>query len=74
MIGVAIMNLLELAAIAPLMAVVVTATFSTCVLGATKASDCRREGRSGLGWLLVSILAGAGVAALVVIGLSVIVR
>ncbi len=67
------MDLLELAAIAPIVAVAVTASFSTCLLGATRASEARREGRRALGWLVLSVVAGLAVAALIATGIIVIV-
>ena len=67
------MNLVELAIVAPVIAVLVTASFSTVVLGAARAGDRRREGRSGLPWVAVSVLAGLVVTAMVVTGLGIIV-
>ena len=67
------MNLVELAIVAPVIAVLVTASFSTVVLGAARASDRRREGRSGLPWVAVSVLAGLVVTTMVVTGLAIIV-
>ena len=68
-------GLLELMWIAPLAAVVVTATFSTCVLGATRSTDARRSGAGGLAalWLGLAILAGVLAVAEVVAGIAVIV-
>lgn len=67
------MNLLELAAIAPAVAVMVTASFSFCVLGATRYSDARRAGEGALHWLALAIFAGLVVAALIVSGIAIIV-
>jgi hypothetical protein len=67
-------NLLELAAIAPLVAVLVTASFSFCVLGATRYSDARRTGEGGaVPWLALALFAGLVVTALIGSGLAIIV-
>ena len=68
-------DLVELVWIAPLAAVLVTATFSTCVLGATRATDARRAGnsRASMAWVAVALLAGLLALAQVVAGIGVIV-
>ena len=68
-------GLLELMWIAPLAAVVVTVTFSTCVLGATRSTDARRAGAGGLSamWFGLAVIAGVLAVAEVVAGIAVIV-
>jgi Na+/H+ antiporter NhaC len=68
-------GLVELVWFAPLAAVLVTATFSACVAGATKSTDSRRAGAVGEGfaWLAVAVAAGAATIAMVVVGILVIV-
>ena len=75
MAAIEVEGLLELMWIAPLAAVAVTATFSICVLGATRSTDARRAGASGLSalWLGLAILAGVLAVAEVVAGIAVIV-
>jgi hypothetical protein len=67
-------GLAELVWVAPLAAVLVTVSFSTCVLGATRSSDARRLGRAGEGaaWFAVATLAGLAVTAEVVYGFGII--
>ena len=67
------MNLLELAAIAPAVAVLVTASFSFCVLGATRYGESRRAEQTNFAWLLLALVAGLIVAALIVSGIAIIV-
>lgn len=68
------MNLLELAAIAPLAAVIVTASFSFVVLGATRYGDARRTGEgAAVPWLALATFAGLVVAGLIAGGLAIIV-
>jgi hypothetical protein len=68
-------GLLELIWVAPLAAVGVTATFSACVLGATRSSDARRAGASGTSaaWMALAIVAGLAVLAGTVFGIGIIV-
>ena len=68
-------QLLELVWIAPLAAVAVSATFSSCVLGATRSSDARRAGepQKSAVWLGVAVLSAIAVAAEVGAGIAVIV-
>ena len=68
-------GLLELIWVAPLAAVVVTATFSACVLGATRSPDARRAGAGGLSALGFGLAIVAGVLAVaeVAAGIAVIV-
>jgi hypothetical protein len=68
-------GLLELIWVAPLAAVGVTATFSACVLGATRSSDARRAGASGISaaWMALAIVAGLAVLAGTVFGIGIIV-
>ena len=72
--AVEVSGLFELVWFAPLCAVVVTISYSLCVLGATRSSDARREGAPGLGaaWFVVAVVAGLAVAAEVVFGIGVI--
>ncbi|HWT95155.1 MAG TPA: hypothetical protein VN238_19315 [Solirubrobacteraceae bacterium] len=68
------MNLLELAAIAPLAAVIVTASFSFVVLGSTRYGDARRAGEGAAApWLALAVVAGLIVTALIAGGLAIIV-
>jgi hypothetical protein len=66
--------LFELVWIAPLAAVAVTATFSACVLGATRSTDARRAGHGGQAfvWMLLALFTGVLVLAEVVAGIAVI--
>ena len=68
-------DLVELIWIAPVAAVLVTATFSACVLGATRATDARRvgDGRAAAAWMALALLAGLLALAQVVAGIGVIV-
>jgi hypothetical protein len=67
-------GLLELVWIAPLASVLVTVSFSSCVLGATRSTDARRAGRQGKGvaWMALALLSGLAVLAEVVAGIVVI--
>jgi hypothetical protein len=67
-------GLVELVWIAPLAAVLVTISFSACVLGATRSTDARRVGRAaeGWAWFALAMLAGLAVTAEVVLGFGVI--
>ena len=67
-------GLFELVWFAPLAAVVVTVSYSLCVLGATRSTDARRDGAAGLGaaWFVVAVLAGLAVTAEVVFGIGII--
>lgn len=69
-------GLFELAWVAPLAVLVVSITYSLCVLGATRASDRRRTGDGGAAtaWGVLGILAGLAFAAEVVAGVAVIVN
>lgn len=60
MIALGLAELVELVWIAPLAAVVVCISFSACIVGATRSSDARREGRGaqGTAWLVVAVVAG----------------
>jgi hypothetical protein len=68
-------GLFELVWIAPLAAVAVTASFATCVLGATRSTDARREGNTGraTAWMGLALLAAVLVLAGVAAGIGVIV-
>lgn len=65
-------GLFELVWFAPLCAVAVTVSYSLCVLGATRSSDARRVGESGLVWFVLAIVAGLAVTAEVVFGIGII--
>jgi hypothetical protein len=67
-------GLLELVWVAPLAAVLVTVSYSLCVLGATRASDARRTGPAGtaLPWLALAVIAGLAVTAELVYGFGII--
>jgi hypothetical protein len=67
-------GLVELVWIAPLCAVLVTVSYSLCVLGATRSSDARRVGDSAAStaWLALACLAGLAVGAQVVFGFGII--
>jgi hypothetical protein len=73
-LAVDVAGLVELVWIAPLCAVLVTISYSLCVLGATRSSDARRLGDSvaSTGWAALALLAGAAVTAEVVLGIGVI--
>ena len=64
----------ELAWVAPLAVLVVSISYSLCVLGATRASDRRREGnqRAATAYAALGILAGLAFASEVGLGLAVI--
>ncbi len=47
----------------------VTAVFSLCLLGASRASERRRAGRSAGAWTLLAVVAGAGVLAVSALGI-----
>ena len=66
-------GLFELIWFAPLAAVAVTASYSLCVLGATRSSDARRVGSgAGTAWLILAIVAGFAVAAEVIFSIGII--
>jgi hypothetical protein len=68
-------GLAELIWVAPLAAVLMTTSFSLCVLGATRSSDARRAGRqnAGVAWMAVAFLAGVAVVAELAFGIGIIV-
>lgn len=68
-------GLFELVWIAPLAAVLVTASFALCVLGATRATDARRGTGTGSPavWMALAVVAGVLVLAEVVAGIATIV-
>jgi hypothetical protein len=67
-------GLLELVWIAPVASVLVTVSYSLCVLGATRSSDARRDARGGAAaWMALAVMAGLAVLAEVVFGIAVIV-
>ena len=73
-LAVDISGLFELVWFAPIAAVVVTVSYSLCVLGATRSSDARRVGRGaeGMLWFALAIGAGLAVTAEVVFGIGII--
>ena len=68
--------LLELAWVAPLAVILVSVSFSFCVLGATKAADHRRGGNPTAATLYgaLGVLAGLAFVAEVIAGVAVIVN
>jgi hypothetical protein len=70
-------DLLELVWVVPIVALLVTITFSLCVLGATRASDERRNGNAGtlaaIAWMALAIVAGIFGVAELVAGIAVII-
>ena len=76
MIGaVDVSGLLELAWVAPLAVLVVSISFSLCVLGATRASDRRRDGTAAAATAYGALALAAGLAFVgtVIAGVAVIV-
>ena len=62
-------NLVTVAISAMLAGVGVTAVFSLCLLGASRASERRRAGKSAGAWTLLAVVAGSGVLAASVLGI-----
>ena len=62
-------NLVTVAIAALAAGIGVTATFSLCLLGATRAMERRRAGRGAAAWTLLAIGAGVGVVGASALGI-----
>ncbi len=67
--AVTFMNLVTVAIAALTAGIGVTAIYSLCLLGATRASERRRAGEGALGWTVLAIVAGIGVLGASVLGI-----
>jgi len=67
--AVTFMNLVKVAVAALVAGIGVTAIFSLCLLGATRATERRRAGEAAAGWTLLAIVAGVGVLGASVLGI-----
>jgi hypothetical protein len=68
-VAVTFTNLVTVAIAALVAGIGVTAIFSLCLLGASRASERRRAGRSAGAWTLLAVVAGAGVLAVSALGI-----
>ena len=68
-------ELLELVWVAPLAVIAVAVSFSVALLGATRSNELRRAGEGGraTAFGVLGVVAGLAFAAIVVVGVSVIV-